>query len=532
MNSPQTAFDRDGYLGPVKVLNADECRTVRDHLADSRRPPPADWGKGWAVTDWLLYRLAASPRVLELVTPILGEDIVLWGCSVVRRRPGQGHPWHVDIETSTPNGRYVSVWIGLENTSVQSGLQLLAGTHSSDKVIQQVQAEKGFRRGDASTETVLAWAKEHNPDAHLVKPVLEDGEAVLFDGRLWHGSHNIRAGGGTRSALLLQFAAADSPVRMHDVNHMEWPFHVYSAPLPPTLVVQGAATEDANRLVPPPARFDEKRMLMLSSCIRSLDLPLPEHPEGGWLPHPLFKGSTRIVDEITCHAAVLSPGHSPHLPHSHKFEELLIVLDGEADLLIADGPVEEGARVEHVSPGAFSYYPAYQHHTIRNSGTAPVTYMMFKWHVATAEAGPNPLGASVLRYATPEADGETGFVTRTVVEQPTSLLGRLHSHTTYLAPGAGYAVHVDAYDVAIIMLSGEVETLGQTVGPGGVIFYAAGEKHGMQNTSDQPARYLVFEFHASGLALHKPARRHLRRRVKRLIKRAAGALGVLPASRR
>ena len=531
MNSAQSPFARDGFLGPVRVLSERECEALRKHFQDCRRPPPADWSKGGAVTDWLLYRLAASPRLLKLVTPILGEDIVLWGCSLVRRRPGQGHPWHVDIETSTPNGRYVSAWIGLENTGRDSGLQLLAGSHASEKTIQQVQAEKGYLRGDAPTEEVLEWARESNPDARVVKPEIGDGEAVLFDGRLWHGSHNLRTG-GTRSALLLQFAAADSPVRMHDVNHMEWPFRVYSAPLPPTVVVHGAARDDVNRVVPPPARFDEKRLPMLSSTIRPLDLPLPEHPEGGWLPHPLFKGSTRIVDEITCHAAVLSPGHSPHPPHSHKFEELLIVLDGEADLLIADGPTEDGARIEPVRPGAFSYYPAGQHHSIRNSGSSPVTYMMFKWHVATAEQADKPLETSVFRFDTPEAYGDKGFVTRTVFQQPTSWLGRLHCHTTFLAPGAGYAVHVDAYDVAIIMLSGRVETLGQEVGPNGVIFYAAGERHGMKNIGDEPARYLVFEFHAPGVELGKAPPRHLRRRAKRFLRRAAGALGVRRASAR
>jgi quercetin dioxygenase-like cupin family protein len=450
---------------------------------------------------------------------------------VVKRKPGQGHPWHVDIETSRPNGRYVSVWIGLENTSVESGLQLLAGTHSSDKVIQQVQAEKGLRRGDANTEMVLGWAKESNPDAHLVKPVLADGEAILFDGRLWHGSHNLRAG-GTRSALLLQFAAADSPVRMHDLNRLEWPFHIHSAPLPPTVVVHGEAKAGVNRVVAPPARYDGKKLPMLSSCIRSLDLPLAEHPEGGWRAYPLFKGSTRIVDEMSCHASVLSAGQTPHPPHKHKYEELLIMLDGEVELVVADGPSEEGARIEKVGPGSFAYYPANQFHTIRNPGSSPVTYMMLKWHVATAEPSANPLELKVFNYDSPEAEGAKGWVTRTIFQQPTKLLGRLHCHTSYLAPGAGYDAHIDAHDIAILMISGRVETLDEEVGPGGVIFYAAGEMHGMQNKGDEPARYLVFEFHSPGVALRRKPKQKLKPRVKRLLKRVAGKLGVLPASRR
>src|SRR5215217_5015223 len=162
-------FQRDGYLAPVPVLTASECRRLMAHFDRGRRPPPADWEKGAAVTDWLIYRMATNPRLLELLTPMLGKDIVLWASSLVRSRPGDVHPWHVDIETSVPNGRYVSAWIGLENTRINS-LQLIAGSHVGGKTIQQVQAERGCRRGEASTETVLGWVRERNPSAHYVEP--------------------------------------------------------------------------------------------------------------------------------------------------------------------------------------------------------------------------------------------------------------------------------------------------------------------------------------------------------------------------
>ena len=64
-----------------------------------------------------------------------------------------------------------------------------------------------------------------------------------------------------------------------------------------------------------------------------------------------------------------------------------------------------------------------------------------------------------------------------------------------LQPGAGYPPHADDYDVAILVLGGKVETLDRVVEPLGVVFYAAGEMHGMKNVGDVPARYLVFEFH-------------------------------------
>ncbi len=270
---------------------------------------------------------------------------------------------------------------------------------------------------------------------------------------------------------------------------------------------------------------------MLSSCIRSMDLPLPEKDGGGWRPHPLFRGSSPILDEMSCHAAVLSPGHSPHAPHTHCQEELLIVLDGEAELVIADSPSTEGARAEPVRPGAFSYYPAGQHHTIRNTGTSPVTYLMFKWQSQEAKSDEDPLSTTIFHYDDdPEPDGSKGFVTRKLFQQATSQLGRLHCHTTHLSPGAGYEPHIDAYDVAILTLSGRIETLGQEVGPNSVIFYPAGQKHGMRNVGDAPARYLVFEFHAPDLDIPRRVRRYVRPLVRRVRGRIARTLGAQTSS--
>jgi mannose-6-phosphate isomerase-like protein (cupin superfamily) len=527
MKAPEwslASFARDGFVGPVPILTRHECRTLRRHMTDPKRPPPADWHKGGAITDWLLYRLAASPRLLSILTPIIGDDIVLWGCSFVRRRAGDVHPWHVDIETSDAEGSYVTAWIGLENASSRSGLSLITGSHKLETV-QQVQSEQSYRRGEAPTETVLAWAEHRNPDARLVQPEVGDGEAILFDGRLWHKSHNIIS--GTRSALVLQFAAASSPVRMLDMAQLEWPFRFVPAPRPPCIAVAGSVTHGPNRVIAPPAHISKRRNPMLSSCIRSLDLPLAEQEGGGWKPHPLFRGSTPILDEMSCHAAVLSPGHSPHAPHIHPHEELLIVLDGEAELVISDSPSADGARIERVRPGAFSYYPSGQHHTIRNAGATPIAYLMFKWQSDGAKVEGNPLATTIFRdldYADP--DNSKPFVTRKLFEQPTSQLGRLHCHTTWLAPGAGYEPHVDAYDVAILTLSGRVETLGKEVGPNSVVFYAAGEKHGMRNVGDTPARYLVFEFHAPHLDIRRRARRYVRPLAKRILRRALTNLGI------
>lgn len=195
-----------------------------------------------------------------------------------------------------------------------------------------------------------------------------------------------------------------------------------------------------------------------------------------------------------CHVSVLSPGRCPHPPHSHIEEELLIILDGEGSIEIAANRDDASPRVETLTPGQFSYYPAWQHHTIRNRSTRPVTYMMFKW-AGTMPGRAGGLPAGIFDYRGQlAAEDVRAFAPRTLLNSPTSWLNRLHCHVTRLKPGVGYAPHIDNYDVAIVMLAGKVETIGQVLRPCDVVFYGAGEMHGMRNLSNETSKYLVFEF--------------------------------------
>ena len=225
-----------------------------------------------------------------------------------------------------------------------------------------------------------------------------------------------------------------------------------------------------------------------------MGLPLPENRTVGWAPYHLFKGPTPGLAAMSCHVSVLSPGHCPHPSHSHIEEEVLIVLDGEANIEIASSRDDPTPRVESLTQGQFSYYPAWQYHTIRNGSAHPVTYLMFKW-VANTPKVTDVLPTGVFDYTGQlECDDPRAFAPLTVLNGQTTWLKRLHCHVTRLGPGGGYAPHIDKYDVAIVMLSGEVETMGRVLQPCDVVFYGTGEMHGMRNISNKTAKYLVFEF--------------------------------------
>lgn len=495
-------FARIGFAGPIRLMGAEQCRALARYLNGTRRVSPPVWIKGRGASDGILGRIASHPALVGLLAPLLGEDIVLWGATTVRRAAGNSHPWHSDIESSRPEGGFVSAWIGLQNVSADSSLRFVAGSHLCPKPLQQLQSEHGGARGTPSCETILSWARRDNPEARIVELAAGDGDVILFDGRIWHGSEN-RLEGGERLALLLQFASADAPVRIPNLVNLKWPFTFLDQPRPPVIAVHGTARADVNKVVDMPSGGPPKALPPLQSTVRVIEAEPDESKN--WQPFPLFRGRTAALDLQSCHAAMLRPGFSPHPPHAHQDEELLIVLDGEADLLIADKPEFDGAQAIAVKAGDFAYYPAFQHHTIRNSSDRPVHYLMFRWNRAEAETPSGRLKAVVVRDPPPAEPKEgRGFAVRTIFEGRTQWLRKFHCHSSRLEPGAGYAPHADAYDVAILVQSGRVRTLGREAGPGELIYYPAGEVHGMRNAGDEPAHYLVFEFHGAPVAVARP----------------------------
>ena len=233
----------------------------------------------------------------------------------------------------------------------------------------------------------------------------------------------------------------------------------------------------------------------------------PSPGPGGWSPCPLFHRPTPVVADLSCHYSVLAPGRTPHPPHAHVEEEILLVLDGQAEILLADSPDDPAPRVVPMTRGQFSYYPAWQHHTLRNASQSDVTYLMFKWSDA-ARRGPLRRAMRALRRSGPEMSAQTfdlrdalaqgaatDFDPRLVFEGATEWLGRLHCHLTRLKPGGGYAAHADAHDVALVLLEGAFATNGQHLAAPGLAFFERGTPHDMHNPGTGTARYLVFEFH-------------------------------------
>lgn len=244
----------------------------------------------------------------------------------------------------------------------------------------------------------------------------------------------------------------------------------------------------------------------LQSSIRAATIPGPQawvqsfdppalSDKKGWTVRFLFNQPTTVVKRLDCHVSTLKPGVAPHPPHRHKAEELLIALSGELEVVRAN---QQPPTTETILPGQMVYHSSDSVHTIQAASSGPASYLVLKW-LGTVDLDPQkPLRDATFRFDSAfeaHKNSPRPFRSTRLFEVPTRYLTKLHSHATTLKPGGGYDPHPDPYDIVVVLLKGEVETLGRRVQAGSAIFFPADRSHGMRNVGGELAEYLVFELH-------------------------------------
>jgi quercetin dioxygenase-like cupin family protein len=81
---------------------------------------------------------------------------------------------------------------------------------------------------------------------------------------------------------------------------------------------------------------------------------------------------TATLQHLEVHATTLNPGKSPHPPHHHPNEEMIIVHSGTVDAMVNDA-------WKRVGPGAVIFFASNQLHGLRNPGTEPAVYHVINW---------------------------------------------------------------------------------------------------------------------------------------------------------
>lgn len=131
------AYERDGFVFPVDVLQAQEARACRDELQawERERGAPIDFpekSKSYLLFAWA-DRLVHHPRILDAVEDVIGPDILVYHSTlfVKEARTPAYVRWHQDSTYFYLQPHlHVTAWVALSDASVAAGcMQALPGSH-------------------------------------------------------------------------------------------------------------------------------------------------------------------------------------------------------------------------------------------------------------------------------------------------------------------------------------------------------------------------------------------------------------------
>lgn len=83
-------------------------------------------------------------------------------------------------------------------------------------------------------------------------------------------------------------------------------------------------------------------------------------------------GDTPASTKFVTGRFIIDPGKTPHLPHTHVEEEVMIVESGHGEIF-CDG------KTTKVGPGSVMYTTPDAPHGINNTGDAPLVFYYVKW---------------------------------------------------------------------------------------------------------------------------------------------------------
>ena len=235
-------YRREGWVVPRYRLPAERVARMVDALEALLRANPGvrpeklvsahiegDNGEGVRGSRAFLD-LARDPEIVELVSGVLGEDVILWGCHVFCKPAVEGYetPWHQDGEYWPMRPLATcSVWIALDPVSAGNGcMRFIPGSHKQKEL---------YRHHVSNRDNVvlnLELDQDQFDEAQAVNVELEPGQMSLHDVRLIHGSL-ANASGQRRAALIMRYMPATSHYDRSLVTQRRdnSPFNIFHQPL-------------------------------------------------------------------------------------------------------------------------------------------------------------------------------------------------------------------------------------------------------------------------------------------------------------
>lgn len=100
------------------------------------------------------------------------------------------------------------------------------------------------------------------------------------------------------------------------------------------------------------------------------DLVFKKTEKGGR--RDFFNRPTSQLEKFEMHTTALNPGLDSHAPHTHKEEEIVLLLKGNVEMYIA-------GELYKAAPGDLIFLSSGVSHALKNTGNEPCEYFAFQW---------------------------------------------------------------------------------------------------------------------------------------------------------
>ncbi len=213
--------------------------------------------------------------------------------------------------------------------------------------------------------------------------------------------------------------------------------------------------------------------------------------------HTILAGKTLDLQTFDVYTLTLSPNAS-YIPPAvnHKFEQLIIVKDGNIKITVNDNTKTYG-------PGSIALILAGDKISFQNTSASPASWYVLNYdsknHVNIKrgnDAGPSFIkNWNLLKVTTSEKSD-----VRPVFDRPTTMFERFEVHATALNPGyASHDPHTHRAEELILLLTGTVQEHIDTkkfmAKAGDCIYLSSGILHGPKNIGSIQSSYFAIQWH-------------------------------------
>ena len=204
------SFNRDGYLMPFRIFSDAEIAELRHYFDGLLARYTAEGKDSYSISSAHLrhgrvWDVLTNPRVVGIVSDLLGPSVIAWGSHFFCKMPGDGKTvsWHQDASywPLTPS-KAVTVWLAVDDADRGNAcMRYIPKTHTLGHLTWQLSETD---ESNVLNQTIPGAEQLGDP----VDVELRAGEASVHSDLLLHGSE-ANTSSRRRCGLTLRYTSGD-----------------------------------------------------------------------------------------------------------------------------------------------------------------------------------------------------------------------------------------------------------------------------------------------------------------------------------